>query len=323
LNTERQTEVNLNELCTWRIGGKARLVCFPASLKELSRCIGELSQEHGHYFTVGRGSNILFSSSGVEIPLVVTTRLTAAGFLNGDTAAQVFAPVVERLPSPDGLLFAEAGVPNARLIELSLERGRGDLTCLTGVPGSFAGAIAMNAQNIMEELAGRLWLATLNRASGACTVREGSDFAYNYRFCQAAETVLGAVLVRLLPADSGAMRAKVKERNEKRARTLPLEWPSAGCVFRNPPGEHAGVLLDRAGMKGQRCGGAAYSEKHANFILNYGEATSEDVVELMVLGKRAVWERFGRCLIPEIKFVGEFDPQKLAYLHADLERGDG
>ena len=202
-------------------------------------------------------------------------------------------------------------------------RDRGDLTCLTGVPGSFGGAVAMNAESVVELMHENMWLAEISRETGEIGVKPAAECTYDYRYCSVQESILGAVLLRLQPADSDKMRRIVEERSEERARKLPLDWPSAGCVFRNPPRDSAGALLDMAGMKELQRGGAMYSPRHANFIVNTGGATSDDVVELMVSGKRTVWEKFGRSLQPEVKFVGRFDEKALEYLHANLEEDDG
>lgn len=324
MTTERKSGIDLRELSTWRIGGSAASVYFPSDFTELAECALRISESGSEYFLVGLGSNLLFSSELVDVPLVVTRGMDACGaFGESHLARSVFAPVADSAGSPERLLYVEAGAPNTRVIQLCIERGLGDLTCLTGVPGSFGGAVAMNAESVVEVMHENMWLAEANRETGEMSVKPAREHTFDYRYCSVQKSILGAVLLRLHPADSGETRRTVKERNEKRARKLPLNWPSAGCVFRNPPRDSAGALLDMAGMKEAARGGAMYSERHANFIVNVGDATSGDVVELMTLGKRAVWETFGRSLQPEVKFVGRFDEEALEYLHTNLEENDG
>lgn len=324
MTTDRQSGVDLRELSTWRIGGSAASVYFPKDLAELSECARIVHESGSEFFLIGLGSNLLFSTEAVDIPLIVTRGMAACGpYSESDTARSVFAPVADAAGSPEHLLYVEAGAPNTRVIQQCIEHGLGDLTCLTGVPGSFGGAVAMNAESVVELMHENLWLAEVNRETGEMSVKPACDHTFEYRYCSVQESILGAVLLRLHPADSEETRRIVKERTEHRARKLPLEWPSAGCVFRNPPRDSAGALLDMACMKEVTRGGAMYSERHANFIVNAGDATSGDVVELMVLGKRTVWEKFGRSLQPEVKFVGRFDEADLEYLHTNLEENDG
>ena len=324
MTTDRQSGVNLRELSTWRIGGSAASVYFPENFAELTECARKVRESGSGFFLVGLGSNLLFSTEAVDLPLIVTRGMNACELLSeSETARSIFAPIADSAESPEHLLYVEAGAPNTRVIQQCIERGLGDLTCLTGVPGSFGGAVAMNAESIVELMHEDLWLAEVSREIGEMNVKPACKHTFDYRYCSVQESILGAVLLRLHPADSEETRRIVKERNEKRARKLPLNWPSAGCVFRNPPRDSAGALLDMAGMKEVKRGDAMYSELHANFIVNVGGATSGDVVELMVLGKRTVWEKFGRSLQPEVKFVGRFDETDLEYLHTNLEENDG
>ena len=324
MTTERQSGIDLRELSTWRIGGSAASVYFPENLAELAECAQRVSESESGFFLVGLGSNLLFSTEEVNLPLIVTRGMDACEpFGESETPRSVFTQITDAAGSPEHLLYVESGAPNTRVIQRCIERGLGDLTCLTGVPGSFGGAIAMNAESVVEVMRNNMWLAEINRETGETSVTPACDHSFEYRYCSVQESILGAVLLRLHPTDSEETRRIVKERNEKRARKLPLDQPSAGCVFRNPPRDSAGALLDMAGMKEVKRGGAMYSELHANFILNVGGAASGDVVELMVLGKRAVWEKFGRSLQPEVKFVGRFDEEALEYLHSDLEESDG
>jgi UDP-N-acetylmuramate dehydrogenase len=160
-------------------------------------------------------------------------------------------------------------------------------------------------------------------ADGKVSIQAASELECAYRKCDLAGAYAVAALLFLRRDAPEEVRGRIKQRLDKRSIGQPLEWPSAGCVFRNPPGDYSGALLDRAGMKGLSRGDAVYSDKHANFILNLGNATSGDVLELMVLGKRAVQEAFGRCLVPEIKFIGSFPEETLTYLQQDMESSDG
>lgn len=323
MKAEARTNVDLRALCTFKIGGSARQVFFPRSIGELALAVKASRDSNGSFFIVGRGSNIVFSSQEVVTPLILTGELSrlllAAGFRDAPDWTRPAFKAAGSAP----LVYCECGVGNSALIAFTIEKGLGDLTLLAGVPGSFGGALAMNAEGVMNALEGNLWIAELGgRENDEIGVHPSSEYQYSYRASSVQATIAFAALIRLSPKEPEAMRASVEEARTRRASTQPYDLPSAGSVFRNPEGDYAGRLLEAAGMKGTRVGGAEFSRIHANFIVNAGDATGEDVLELMNLGKRTVWEEFQVSLAPEVKFVGDFDPEKLAYLHKDLQQGN-
>jgi UDP-N-acetylmuramate dehydrogenase len=322
LNTEHQTSVDLRGYCTWRIGGTASEIMFPRSPKGFADLIGSLSAQRRNFHVLGRGSNVLFSSAGVEEPIIYTARIARCSPLSSlPTAVELFKSAI---PEKDKarILYVEAGAPIPKLVALAESQGLSGVECLAGIPGSIGGAIAMNAQGVLESLTDDAWLVEVSPIDGAFSVVLASEHTIGYRQCGLMGNYVIAAMLRLKPDAPDAIRARVHDIIERKKQTQPLDKPSAGCVFRNPEGDHAGALLDGAGMKGKRRGGAVYSDKHANFIINTGGATSDDVIELMTVGKRAVKEVFRRCLIPEIKFIGNYPGELLAYLNLDTECGD-
>lgn len=322
MKTEQRRRLSLEDHCTWRIGCTTENAYFPETVQALVECVTSLNGSSQPFTVIGRGSNILFSSEGIEETLVFTTGLKSLSlFEEHATAQELFSCLATPQDDAAHSVYCEAGVANAGLLAFSLEHSLGDVTALTGVPGTFGGAVAMNAESILNVMGERMWFATVNRAGGETEIRHALDFDFGYRHCAVQQTILAAVLLHMQPADSARMRAFVANRKAARMRSQPLEWPSAGCVFKNPEGDSAGALLDQIGMKGRRIGGAEYSHKHANFIINTGDATSSDVLELMALGKRAVWDRFHVCLTPEIKFIGRFDLELLEYVKCESLEG--
>jgi len=187
-------------------------------------------------------------------------------------------------------------------------RGLAGLEFAGGIPGSVAGAAVMNAGahgHCMAEVVRTLRVATpsgLHDWSNA-------DLAYGYRESrlQHEAAVVLEVVLDLTPADPPAVLARLDEWLRRRAETQPLGPPSSGCVFRNPPGDHAGRLIDVAGAKGLRVGGAVVSDLHANYILNTGQASAADVIALVARVRGRVREQFGVELATEIKLLGEFE----------------
>jgi len=319
--TEPKGGIPLSEHCTWRIGGSADAAFFPETVGELSECVTSLNERSQPFTLIGRASNILFSTEGVDETLIFTTGLESLGLPDEiPQARELFKSVLDSADTTRRAVYCEAGVANSKLIAFSLEHSLGDVTALTGVPGTFGGAIAMNAESVLNVMGEHMWFAEVERSGGGIRIRPALDFTFGYRHSSVQQTVLAAILLHMQPADGAKMREFITNRRAARLRGQPLDWPSAGCVFKNPEGDSAGALLDQAGMKGRSIGGAEYSHKHANFIINTGGAASSDVLELMMLGKRAVWERFRVCLTPEIKFIGRFDLALLEYIHReDLE----
>jgi len=319
LNLEVRTDVDLSTLCTFKLGGTAREVFLPSSLEELARAVTSSHESSGRSLLLGRGSNVVFSSREMVTPLIVTTELNKITFPGSARQAPDWSRPAFKDAGNHPLVFCECGASIASLIRFTMEKKLGDLTFLAGVPGTVGGALAMNAEGVMDILEGNLWIAELaGKQYDEIRIRPSTDFRYSYRHSSVQDTIAVAALLRLSPKPPEAMQAEIEEITAKRRRTQPHQQPSAGSVFKNPPNDFAGRLLEAAGMKGARVGDAAFSDKHANFIVNLGNATGEDVLELMLQGKKAVWEKFGISLFPEVKFFGEFDPQKLHYLNEEL-----
>jgi UDP-N-acetylmuramate dehydrogenase len=177
---------------------------------------------------------------------------------------------------------------------------------LAGVPGTLGGATAMNAGTRLGEMKDVLERVELATADGAGWVPAAS-LGFAYRTCRLpAGAVVTRIEVRLRPGDVEASRAAMREDQEKRRRTQPLDRPTFGSTFTNPPGDYAGRLVEAVGLRGHRVGNATWSDVHANFIVNLGGATAEDVRALIRLARARVRERFGIALETEVRFFGEF-----------------
>lgn len=273
---------------SWRVGGPARSFYQPADRADLVAFLQQLAPEEPLLW-LGLGSNLLVRDGGFKGTVIATQ-----GFLD------------ELVWRDQRQLYAESGVSCAKVARSAARAGMCGVEFLAGIPGTLGGALAMNA----GAFGGETWqrvveVETLDR-EGQVRVRLPQEFEIGYRQVKgpAGEWFLAAVL-ELEPGDVEASQRAIRELLERRAATQPTRQPSCGSVFRNPPGEHAARLIEAAGLKGLRLGGAQVSEKHANFIINTGDAKAADIEALILEVQRVVEARTGVRLTPEVHMVGE------------------
>ena len=287
------------KLSTWRVGGPAAAVFEPADLADLRAFFAARagSDSPPPLLFVGHGSNLLVRDGG--FPGVVVRA----------------APGLSELRSEgDGTVYAEAGVSCARVARFCASRGLGGAEFLAGIPGAVGGALAMNAGCHGGEVWDFVERALVAADAAGESVLHREDFFIGYREVKmkgevdgdggGAHPFFAAAWLRFPAGDSEASRVKLDSLLRKRRETQPLDSPSAGSVFRNPPGDFAGRLVDACGLKGAREGGAEVSAKHGNFIVNRGGAKARDVEALMLRVQNAVREKTGVELIPEVRVVG-------------------
>ncbi len=273
---------------TWRVGGPARWFLRPADRADLATLMAALPHDTPLLW-LGLGSNLLVRDGGFA-GLVVATR----GRLD---AIEMHGP---------RRLYAEAGTPCALVARFAARQGLTGAEFLAGIPGTLGGALAMNA----GAFGGTIWplvrgVETLDRR-GRSHARTPADYAVGYRSVQgpAGEWFLAAEL-ELQPGDVRSAQGRIRELLERRAATQPTAEASCGSVFRNPPGDHAARLIEAAGLKGLRQGGAQVSPRHANFIVNRGGATAADIEALIETVRERVARAFGIDLQTEVRIVGE------------------
>lgn len=275
-----------------RVGGPADLMVRPADAADLSALLGACRRLSVPVTVLGGGANLLVSDRGVRGAVV---RLPPDF---GEEAGE------------GGRLVLSAGAPTSRLTQRAQERGLVGCEFIAGIPGTLGGAVAMNAGTKigeMKDVVSRVEVAT---PEGARWI-EAADLGFAYRTCRLPPgAVVTRVEFRLRPGDVAASRAAMEADKEYRRRTQPLTQPSWGSTFRNPPGDHAGRLLEAAGLKGHRIGGAMWSDVHANFVTNLGGATAADCLALIRLARQRVRERFGVELELEVRLAGEFGPDE-------------
>jgi UDP-N-acetylmuramate dehydrogenase len=279
----------LAELTSFRIGGPADLLLAVEDEDELGAAMAAASRARIPAFCLGAGTNLLVSDRGVR-GLVV--RL-GEGF---------------RTITIDGMkVSAGAAAQFGFLVESVVEQGLEGLEFGEGIPGTVGGGLVMNAGAFGGEMARVVTSVRGVTAAGEvrALTREEARFAY-----RRSELPAGFIITRvdfeLAPGDRDRLRARVADLRAKRASRQPRGVPNAGSIFKNPPGNFAGRLLEGAGLKGTRHGGAAFSDQHANFIVNLGGARAQDVRELIEMARTRVKEQSGVWLEPEVKLVGDW-----------------
>jgi len=272
-----------------RVGGPVSCLLRPLNLAGLQSSVQVLSQNHHPYFILGRGTNLLVRDTG--------TRAAAISLESGFSQ-------VERLDA-SGRVRVGAGLRLNRLLRFCLQEGLSGLEFIAGIPGSVGGALRMNAGTHAGEMADVCEEVLLLLADGSLSRLTGSQLCFSYR---RAELPPGAVLLEaefsFSPGSREQIRGKIRtllrERNEKQ----PWRLPSAGSVFKNPPGDFAGRLIEAVGLKGVRVGDAQISPRHANFIVNRGKARARDILALIELARDKVSQEFGVHLELEIEIIG-------------------
>ncbi len=279
----------LSSRAYWRLGGPAELYAEVDDIDALMRAV-QIARAHGLAVTpLGNGSNLLIADAGV--PGLVVRLMGQLRDLEIDEA--------------EGVARVGAGLLNAVLLRRLERAGWAGLGCLAGVPGTMGGAVRMNAGTALGALADVLIDVQVVDAEGAVRTLPAAALGMRYRWAELpAGAIVASARVRLHRDADGAERAAVAHHIARRAATQPLDQPSCGSVFKNPPGDFAGRLIEACGLKGARVGGAQISDKHANFIVNTGGATAAEVLTLIRAARDAVYARFGVELEPEVHAAG-------------------
>jgi UDP-N-acetylmuramate dehydrogenase len=290
----------LAPLTTLRVGGPAAVAARPSTLAQLASLLALLDWLGCPRRVLGRGSNLLVADEGYAgVAIILGQRL-------GRITRVPAAPEPAGREAADRVLVrVEAGCSLAALLAWALKRGLGGLEFLAGIPGSIGGAVMMNAGAWGESLGERVHALEVV-SGGRVRVINRSALEFSYRLVQglAADEVVGAAILALVAREPATIQALVRQRHEQRRAAQPRGVASAGSFFKNPPGDYAGRLIEQAGLKGVRVGGAQVSRKHANFLINSQGARAADLLALMKLVQEQVLARFGVRLEPEVHLLG-------------------
>ncbi|MDD2365575.1 MAG: UDP-N-acetylmuramate dehydrogenase [Desulfuromonadaceae bacterium] len=270
-----------------KVGGPADLFAIPKDIEDLQVLISWLQANDIPWLTIGRGYNLLVRDRGIRgavISLECFNRIT-----NAD----------------NNQIIAESGVENLALVRYAQQLGLGGISFISGIPGTIGGAIRMNAGAYGRGILDCTESITLLRGASIDTFCL-AEMKYGYRYLQleSGDIVISAVF-NLHPCDYLETEDEIRKDLELRRSKHNVGFPSAGSFFKNPEGEAAWKVIDKAGMRGARVGGALVSEQHSNFLVNTGTATADDFIELSKNLKKAVFNKTGVTLIEEVRIVGD------------------
>ncbi len=274
---------------SFRIGGPAEWFAEPSTLEELQEVLREASRLGLPVSVVGGGTNTLAPDRGIRGVVVHLGR----GFRTIRDASQNDAPSAQ--------VYCGAALLTQRLVYLAAKYGWGELEALAGLPGQVGGAIAMNAQGIGQ------FIQRVSLVSFDGTVRQVTreQLTFHYRYTALEPGIIAEAVLQFPKVPPPEAYERIRRALQYRNSTQETRLPSAACAFKNPPGVGAGRLIDQAGLKGARIGDAQVSFRHANFIVNLGQATCDDVLSLMEHVQRRVDQAFGVRLEPEVRMIGE------------------
>lgn len=273
---------------SWRVGGTADRVYVPAGVDDLSAFLQSLDANEPVHF-IGLGSNLLVRDGGVRGTVIVMHNALTHLHMDGN------------------LIYAESGVTCAKLAKFSAKHGKQGGEFWAGIPGTVGGALAMNAGCHGGETWDCVSKALTIDLSGQVHERDAQDFVATYRHVEMPrenEWFVGAWFA-LEAGEVEQAEQKIKLLLAKRLASQPLNMPNAGSTFRNPEGDYAARLIEACGLKGRTIGGAQVSEKHANFIVNTGNATARDIEQLIGLMRDTVKQQYGIELQQEVRVIGE------------------
>ncbi|MBQ7596129.1 MAG: UDP-N-acetylmuramate dehydrogenase [Clostridia bacterium] len=273
---------------SFKIGGKASLFVSSADDTALIALLNKCREENARVFILGNGSNLLVSDEGIDAVVISMCRETD-----------------DITVSPDGVIRCSAGVSLMKVCRAALQHSLSGLEFAFGIPGSVGGAVYMNAGAYGGEIKDVITSCRAVSSDGEIAELKKEDMLLGYRtsiFNKNNYIILSAEF-KLDKGNPDEIKAKMDDFMNRRKTKQPIEFPSAGSVFKRPEGYFAGALIEECGLKGKRIGGAEVSRKHSGFIINAGDATAEDVMALVDFIRETVKNEKGVLLEPEIKMI--------------------
>lgn len=276
---------------TFKTGGNADIFASVTSVVELKALIALAKENNIDYTVIGNGSNLLVSDSGIRGLVIEIGQGLADYEVKGN------------------VIYAQAGILLKKLASVAAAESLSGLEEVSGVPGTLGGGIFMNAGAYGGELKDTIKNVTYIDDKGEIHTVSNEECEFGYRksiFSAGGKFIVSAEL-ELKTGDKDEIMSKMADYTKRRREKQPISYPSAGSTFKRPEGYFAGTLIEQAGLKGYRCGDAMVSELHAGFVINCGDATSEDVMGVIKHTKKTVLEKFGVELEPEVRLIGNFE----------------
>ncbi len=282
-----RVSVPLKGYTTFKIGGPVKYFIEPKDIDDLRFILGLLKKKKLPFLVIGCGSNILASDAGLNCAVI-----------------KLSAPYFSKISIKGNFLEAGSGVLLGRLVFFCREKGLSGIESLAGIPGTLGGALVMNAG---------AWGMNISSAVDSVTVLDNKlkvktlskkSIKFGYRKSGLSKYIILSAHLRVIKENKRAIHGRVEEVMRLRRQSQDLSYPSAGCIFRNPPADSSGRLIEECGLKGAKIGGASVSLKHANFIINLNRANAGDVLKLINFVKKKVKSKFNINLKPEIKIWG-------------------
>lgn len=287
-------EVRLNEPLsrhtTWKVGGPADLFIYPHSKEECQHAFGVIQKHQLPWRVIGRGSNLLVKDHGIRGVVIKLGK----GF--------------DQFNREGTQVTVGGGYSTVLLAAVTAKQGLSGLEFAGGIPGNIGGAVYMNAGAHGSDVSEILVSAEVLLETGEYRTLSNKELKFRYRTTILQEELRGIVTeatFQLKEGDRKEITASLAKFKNYRRTTQPIDHPCAGSVFRNPPGGSAGQLIEKAGLKGFRIGGAEISQLHGNFIINCGGASAEDVLSLIAHARGVIKEKFDIELVPEVQVVDD------------------
>lgn len=284
-----KTNEKMSAHTSFRVGGEADAFITPRNNDQIVECIKVLRNEKEKYFIMGNGTNLLVSDEGYRGCVIQLYKNYSEVSVFGNN------------------ITAKAGAPLIRICNEAAKHSLSGLEFACGIPGTLGGAVTMNAGAYGAEMVKVVRIVRvldLKYMMKSEYAASEMNFSYRHSLVKEEPLIVLEVEMELMKGDEEVIRRRMDELKEQRAARQPVDIPSAGSTFKRPDGHYAGKLIEDAGLKGKRLGGAQISEKHAGFIVNANNASAKDILKLMIDTQRTVFERFHVKLEPEICFLG-------------------
>lgn len=281
-------DVSMKEHTSFKVGGNARYLVLPETIGEIVFTVSVCKEHNIKYYIMGKGSNLIVTDDGYDGVII-----KLGEYFNEVTVGE-------------NTIYAQSGALMSIVAAKALQNTLEGLEFGSGIPGTVGGAVAMNAGAYGGEMSQITESVKVMDEKGIVQRlnKKQLNFGYRQSIFQNAQYLILEVEMKLNKGQYENIRSAMKEMTEKRMQKQPLNYPSAGSVFKRPEGHYAGKLIEDAGLKGLSVGGARVSPLHAGFIINEGNATSQDIINLIAIVKNTVYEKFGIMLKEEVKILG-------------------